>query len=104
MSNPKFIIQDGNLIIGRCMFHKQLSTNTKNVIGGGWYDHNKEDKKFTLFGTSFDFGTASIEDIKNCIELGNVYLSRVAEHKKAKNYSFFYRTIHKEEIIPIGKT
>lgn len=87
---PKFIIENDNLIIGKCTFHKQLANDIANVKGGGWfrYDGNKT---FILGGESHDFGYAKLEDIKKCIELGNVYgNSRMT--RKMDNYKFVYDT------------
>lgn len=96
-SYPKFIIYDNNLIIGECTYHKQLANDITKVEGGGWfrYDNNT----FTLGGSSHDFGYAKLEDIKKCIEDGNVYgNSRIT--RKMKNYKFVYDT--QSELIKLN--
>ena len=75
---PKFIIETDNelgdcLIIAKCTYHKQLVTDTSKVKGGGWWKLNQETNTFILYGQSEDFGKATFENIKKCIESGNVY-------------------------------
>lgn len=72
---PKFVVEGNNLIIAKCTYHWQLVTDKKSVKGGGLWKADWEKKEITLFGDSHDFGRASEEDIKACIEAGNVFLS-----------------------------
>lgn len=72
---PKFIVEGNNLIIAQCAYHKDLVTDKDQVKGGGFWKWDRERKEVTLFGESHDFGQASAEDIKACIEAGNVFLS-----------------------------
>ena len=91
MVYPKFIIEEDNLILAKCTFHKQLATDKEKVKGGGWFRFDDEKKAFILGGSSHDFGYAKLEDIKKCIELGNVYgNSRLS--RKMDNYKFYYDT------------
>ena len=93
---PKFIVEGNNLIIGKCTFHKQLATDITQVKGGGWWKWDQEKKEFKLFGESHDFGRADAEDIKACIEAGNVFLSYIGG-RNVSDHSFFlnvgYETI-----------
>lgn len=85
---PKFIIEDDELILGKCTYHKQLATDIKNVKGGGWFSFKNEQNSFTFFGDSQDFGIASLEDIKKCILENKVFNN----HRNiSENYTFFYR-------------
>ena len=88
---PKFIIEGNSLVIGKCTYHKQLASNIKDVKGGGWWKWKREEKEFHFYGESDDFGPASANDIKACIEAGNVFLSyhggRVIE-----GHSFYLKT------------
>lgn len=72
---PKFIVEGNCLIIAKCTYHKELVTDKEKVKGGGLWKWDREKKEITLYGSSFDFGRASTEDIKTCIEAGNVFLS-----------------------------
>ena len=72
---PKFIVEGNSLIIGKCTFHKQLAIDTKDVKCGVWWKWKREEKEFIFYGESDDFGTPTAEDIKACIDAGNVFLS-----------------------------
>lgn len=57
MQNPKFIIKDGEFILGRAEFHRDLAgKTTEGVEGGGWWHFDREKKELTLFSSSSDFG------------------------------------------------
>lgn len=68
---PKFIVEGNNLIIAKVTYHKDLVTDKERVKGGGWW--RLKNGTMILHGSSFDFGAARIEDIKGCIESGNVW-------------------------------
>jgi hypothetical protein len=70
---PKFIIEDGSLIIGKVVMHYDLCTDPSKVKGGGLYRYSEPDNKFIFYGFSFDFGEAKIEDVKEAIQSGKVY-------------------------------
>lgn len=95
-AHPKFIIeedQDGKiLIIGKAQYHRQLAHNAANVRGGGWWQFGDQNNSFILFGESFDFGRASLEDIRDCIKRGAVY-SSYTQVRSFSNYKFQYRHI-----------
>lgn len=65
---PKFIIEDGNLIISKVTYHKEIATDIKKVKGGGWYRINLDEKTIIFHGESHDFGKALLEDVKTCVE------------------------------------
>jgi hypothetical protein len=88
---PKFIVEDNHLVIGKCTFHKQLAENTADVKGGGLWKWDKEKKVFNLYGSSDDFGYASPEDIKTCIEAGNVYWSYIGG-RNISDHTFYLNT------------
>lgn len=69
---PKWIIEDDCLIIGKCQFHKELAIDHSKVKGGGWYHIDTDNKSITLYGSSDDFGYAHVDDIKRCLQLGNI--------------------------------
>jgi hypothetical protein len=87
----KFIIENGSLIIAKCTYHKQLVIDKENVKGGGWWTRNSETKTFTLFGDSHDFGMASIEDIKKCIDDDLVFYNPYSDISMAGKFNFNYR-------------
>jgi hypothetical protein len=92
---PKFIIETDPvlgdcLIISKCTYHKDLVINRLNVKGGGCFRINHESMTCTFHGDSHDFGAASIEDIKVCIENDNVYTNPYLTHSIAAKYKFLY--------------
>lgn len=87
---PKFIVEDGNLIICKCKHHRDLATNHSKVKGGGWFSYDDKNKTFTLFGSSDQFGRARFLDIKNCIDDGRVYTNKSCSHSIVKQYNFLY--------------
>ena len=94
---PKFIIEDGNLILSKVTFHKQIVTDPEKVRGGGWFYF--KNNTFTFHGDSHDFGKAKLTDIQECIKNKNVYTNICCTHSIADNYSFAYDT--GSEIIPL---
>lgn len=88
MVYQKFIIEGDNLILAKCTYHKQLAKDVTNVKGGGLF-RKKDDNTFLLFGESYDFGSVNIDDLKKCIENGNVY-SNSRLTKKLDGYKFIY--------------
>jgi len=82
----KWIIQeDGYFSSGIVEFHSDLANNKTNPKGGGLYNYDPTSQELTLYGTSFDYGHASEEDIINAFKEGKcspslhsarVYLSR----------------------------
>jgi len=101
--HPKFIIKDGNLILMKVQFHREIAQLSESDIekqkhkqldikGGGWFRYMPELKKFILYGKSFDFGAARLEDIKTCIEAGRVYSNYLLTHTVAEGTKFEYMT------------
>jgi hypothetical protein len=88
---PKFIVEGDNLIIAKCTYHKQLVIETEKVKGGGWW--SLKDKTFTLSGDSHDFGMATVEDIKNCIDKGNVFRNQYSDDSMADKFNFIYQNL-----------
>lgn len=89
---PKFIVEGDCLVIAKCTFHKQLVNIKENVKGGGWWRMNEETKTIIFNGQSEDFGKASIEDIKACIEKKNVFTNKYNTHSIADDFNFSYDT------------
>lgn len=95
---PKFIVEGNNLIIAKCTYHEQLVTNKEQVRGGGWWKFDAETKTYTLYGDSFDFGRADVEDIKKCIEAGNVWSDKNEIRNITDRYSYQYEELFGETI------
>lgn len=96
----KFLIVDDKLFIQRCTYHYEILDRVKKymtdeelidggkVSGGGWWE--KKDETFILFGSSEDFGTATLDDIANCINSGKVYSSPLEPYSLTDRYKFKY--------------
>lgn len=87
---PKFIIEDGDLILAMVTFHKEMVSNKAGVKGGGWFRYKNEDKSFTLFGDSHDFGKAKLEDIMECIRTKRVYSDKFRVRELLPKFKFYY--------------
>jgi len=100
---PKFIIETDDdlgdcLILSKCTYHKDLVTDPTKVKGGGMFI--LKDGTFTFYGTSQDFGPATLEDIQNCVDNNNVYTNPTCSYPITNGYKFFYDT--QSEIIPLN--
>ena len=87
---PKFIIEDGKLILAKVTFHKELVTDQTKVKGGGWFRFINETNTFVLFGESNDFGKAKLEDIKQCVENNQVYNDKNLRRNISSRFNFSY--------------
>lgn len=93
---PKFIIEDGALIMSKITYHHQLVTDKTKVKGGGWFRRNSETNTFTFHGESHDFGRASIEDIKSAIDNKRVFTNRHQTHDISESNNFSYEMVRKQ--------
>jgi hypothetical protein len=57
----KFVIVDGLIMTARVLFHRDIHPNP---IGGGWWFWDRERDTIYLYGTSFDFGSATKEQVE----------------------------------------
>ena len=99
---PKFVVEGDCLVIAKCTYHHQIVNEKENVKGGGWWRLDKETNTFILNGESHDFGKASIEDIKACIEKGNVYTDKYEMRCIADKHNFSYDFGY--EIVELKRT
>lgn len=88
---PKFIIEDGNLILGKVTYHSELVTDKTKIKGGGWFRLKFKEKTITFYGYSHDYGKATLEDVRNCIISGKVYTSKY-HTKSPREFKYFYDT------------
>jgi hypothetical protein len=70
----KFIITtDGEMYIGRAVFHKDLLMYEDPVAGGGWWYWDRDKDVLYLYGTSVDYGQVTkqqIDDSEFCSNRG----------------------------------
>jgi hypothetical protein len=86
----KFIVEGDALIIGRVTYHRELADKHEEVLGGGMYNLDYENKTFTLFGSSQDFGSVSFETLKKVVLSGEIYTNKY-KIRKLEGYSFIYQ-------------
>ena len=86
---PKFVIEDGDLIIANCTYHKEIVTDTSKVIGGGFWQ--KVNEFYIFSGSSYEFGKAKLEDIKACIANKRVFINKSKKRNVSEN-GFAYDT------------
>lgn len=89
---PKFIIENGNLILMKVTYHSEIVTDKTKVKGGGWFTYKTETNTFTLSGDSHDFGKASIEDITKCVLGGRVFSDNQLRRNISNDNIFAYNT------------
>jgi len=58
----KFVISNNEIITGRVKFHREL--DSAPVGGGKWFWDRERDTLY-LYGTSFDFGRVTKEQVEN---------------------------------------
>jgi hypothetical protein len=89
---PKFLIEDGDLIIRKVTYHKDIltSSDVSKVKGGGWFRVDSETMTMIFWGDSHDFGRASFEDIKSCIDSGRVFTDSLRVNNVSKKWKFKY--------------
>ncbi len=89
---PKFIIEDGKLILMKVTYHHEIVTNKDKVKGGGWFKYLQQTDTFLFYGDSNDFGKATIEDIRAAVENKQVYSGKLADHNISERHNFGYDT------------
>ncbi|MFW5663900.1 MAG: hypothetical protein ACOCYD_02570 [bacterium] len=68
---PKFIINQGRLIIGMVNQHKELAEDHSTTQGGGWWHLDKESKSIWLYARSLLFGSVPRKVLQDVIAAGN---------------------------------
>jgi hypothetical protein len=86
--HPKFIIEDGNLIIGKVEYHRDLATDKKNVRGGGLF--RVKNNSFIFYSTSYEFGEATLTDIRNAVVNKKVYTNKYLTLQISDKHLFAY--------------
>jgi len=62
----KFVIENDQFKISRCVeYHREMVRDNQKVQGGGLFVIEGED--LYLYGSSDEFGTASLEDVKRTL-------------------------------------
>jgi len=71
--HQKYIVQDGNILLAKVQFHKQLVTNPEGVRGGGQYRLDADKMTIKFFGRSHDYGDSDFDEVSRAIAEGKVY-------------------------------
>jgi len=90
MKSPKWIIENGVLIIAKANYHRDMAKDTTKVVGGGWWDYDKETHTFLLYGLSTDFGQVTDKQFEDCklhrrVRNATVKFTRAFSLEDAKN-------------------
>ncbi len=86
MGHNKFIINQGNLMMGHVNFHKELSSDHTTTKGGGWYHIDHDNKKVYLYDVSMDFGQAKREDVIAAIQTGDFISIHIQDYEFIHSY------------------
>lgn len=97
---PKFVIEDGNIVMMKVLFHKEIVNDTTKVKGGGWFSYNRETNTFVFFGESEDFKKYDLEELIKAVEAGRIYTNKYHIRSIADRHNFAY-TATNGSIIPI---
>lgn len=67
---PKWIIQNGELRMGRVVSHRDLAEKNihggvTGVKGGGFWRYEEDGDTLLLYGESIDFGQVSVDDFED---------------------------------------
>lgn len=101
---PKFIIVDNSLIMMKVTYHHEIleyAEDKSTVKGGGWYRWDKWKDSFVFYGGSTDFGTATLEDIKECVANHMVFSNPYIDDSMTEQYNLAYDT--GSEIIQLSQ-
>jgi hypothetical protein len=93
---PKWIIEKDQLIIGKVKFHRDLACVKQQVKGGGLYAIDYENATLWLYGSSDEFGRASMEDVAKCVKNGKV--GSLGDEEACKGWKIYYCTYSSAEL------
>ena len=94
--HKKFIIEDDNVIISKCIYHKEIVTNSENVDGGGWF-YIKNNSLY-LYGDSHDYGKYNFDKLKIAIKNGNIFSNTLCTRSIIDMYDNIICIENNEEI------
>lgn len=106
LEKPKFIVQDGMLRMGRVVNHSDLmNENGGEVVGGGWWEFDREENILYLYSESIEFG-----QIKDVSVFENIYVQPSMENTKiffstemslngAKENNILIQDINEKELL-----
>lgn len=109
LTKPKWIIQDGELRMGRVVAHKDLAKKnefggTPDVKGGGLWHYDKDNNVLYLYHKSYDYGQASEDDFENIwvrpsMQNTTIYFSTSMDFEVAKKNNVLVQDPNNGELI-----
>lgn len=96
--HPLFIIEGDRIIIGKVNDYPNMCKKKRDIKCGGFYRCSRSRKEITFYGYSQEFGAASIDMIKRCVNQNSVYAHRLIQ--PLKGFVFLFDT--GKEIVYIG--
>jgi len=101
---PKWIIQDGELRMGRVVMHEELATKDgSKPLGGGLWFFDMDNKIMYLYGKSIDYGQVKAEDfediwVRPSLEKVTIYFSTELDLELAKKNSIIIQDFDHDTI------
>ena len=98
---PKFIIEE-HPTLGKCIvfsnvkYHRNLTNFPERVLSGGWW--SQKDFLITFNGSSEEFGAATIEMIKECVDSNKIFTNNSFKRPLSNKFTFKYKTLANEII------
>jgi len=102
MKAKKFVINDGDLILGQVEFHEELvkDRDRSKTVGGGRWHFDKDNNTIYFYGDSTDFGSVTKEQFDavfkqpslsrvNIVFSNKMFLSDVMKEINEKNCNNF---------------
>ena len=93
--HPKFVLINDAIILGKVEFHREFAHGTDNISSGGWFSVDGPNKTFTLYGSSDDFGRATLREVQHAVEHNKVFSNYEDESKHSLTHK--YKFIFKDE-------
>lgn len=89
MNAIKWIVIDGNFIMSRASFHKDMipEGSDSKPVGGGMANIREHGSHLELFGSSFDFGRCRSVDVTDAIENDKMYSNSRCTHSIKDRFS-----------------
>lgn len=98
MLHSKFIVENGDIIIGKVEFHKELVTDKSKVRGGGLFQLSDDKKTILFFGKSFDFGEPHEEELIEAVKNKRVFANPLRIHHITDKHKFIWQNVYGERI------
>jgi len=89
---PRYIVEDDFIMLGEVAYQGHLATDKTKVKGGGNYLFDKTKNAFIFYGTSVEFGKASLEDVMNCVANGAVFSEKSKLLSVGNSFDYYYLT------------